>query len=277
MTNVDRKVVDDFGEEWNRFDQNCLSEAELEQQFNCYFSIFPWEKITKNSIGFDAGCGSGRWAKMVAPRVGWLYCIDPSSAIQVAQRNLSSILNCSFHRNSIDQLPMEDCSMDFGYSLGVLHHIPDTKKAMLDCVRKLKIGAPFLVYLYYSFENQPRWYRLLWQLSNLLRRIISGLPFLAKYHISQIFAIIIYYPFARSSLLAENLGINVQSWPLSGYRHRSFYSMRTDSLDRFGTKLEHRFSKSEIIAMMQQCGLGQIVFSDNIPFYCAVGIKTTNV
>jgi 2-polyprenyl-3-methyl-5-hydroxy-6-metoxy-1,4-benzoquinol methylase len=32
--------------------------------------------------------------------------------------------------------------------LGVLHHIPDTAAAMRDCVRKLKLGAPFLFYLY---------------------------------------------------------------------------------------------------------------------------------
>jgi 2-polyprenyl-3-methyl-5-hydroxy-6-metoxy-1,4-benzoquinol methylase len=44
--------------------------------------------------------------------------------------------------------------MDFGYSLGVLHHIPDAQKALSDCVKKLKLGAPFLVYLYYSFDNR---------------------------------------------------------------------------------------------------------------------------
>ena len=32
------------------------------------------------------GCGSGRWASLVAPRVGHLNCIDPSSAIDVAKR-----------------------------------------------------------------------------------------------------------------------------------------------------------------------------------------------
>ena len=44
-------------------------------------------------------------------------------------------------------MPLPDGALDFGYSLGVLHHIPDTQSALRACVRKLKAGAPFLLYL----------------------------------------------------------------------------------------------------------------------------------
>jgi hypothetical protein len=40
--------------------------------------------------------------------------------------------------------------------------------------------------------------------------------------------------------LVEQLGCSVANWPLSAYRWRSYYNMRTDALDRFGTRLEHR-------------------------------------
>jgi len=65
----------------------------------------------------------------------------------------------------------------------------------------------------------------------------------------------------------------VHSWPLSAYRKRSLYSMRTDALDRFGTKLENRYTKDEIINMMKNAGLENIVLSNHAPFYCAVGTK----
>ena len=52
-------------------------------------------------------------------------------------------------------MPFADGTMDFGYSIGVLHHIPNTQLALNDCSRKLKSGAPFLVYIYYAFDNQP--------------------------------------------------------------------------------------------------------------------------
>ena len=51
--------------------------------------------------------------------------------------------------------------------------------------------------------------------------------------------------------------------------------MRTDALDRFGTKLEHRFTKKEILSMMEISGLENISFDENhAPYWCAVGYKT---
>src|SRR5215212_6716495 len=91
MKNVDDAVVRGFGDEWQRFDQRELSRAELEAMFDSYFSIFPWERLPADAEGFDAGCGSGRWASFVAPRVGRLHCIDASAdALSVARRNLSA-------------------------------------------------------------------------------------------------------------------------------------------------------------------------------------------
>ena len=90
MKNVDKKVVEDFGDEWLLFDQSCLSTEERLQHFNSYFDIFPWDSLPIDPIGFDAGCGSGRWAYLVAPRVRVLHCIEPSKSINVAKSNLSN-------------------------------------------------------------------------------------------------------------------------------------------------------------------------------------------
>ena len=57
------------------------------------------------------------------------------------------------------------------------------------------------------------------------------------------------------------------------YEDKSFYTMRTDALDRFGTKTEKRFSKVEIEKMMNNAGLEDIVFNDDEPFWCAVGTR----
>jgi len=49
--------------------------------------------------------------------------------------------------------------------------------------------------------------------------------------------------------------------------------MKTDSLDRFGTRLEKRYTKKETHKMMEIAGLENITFSDNEPYWCAVGYK----
>ena len=176
--NVDRATIDGFGEEWGAYDQTALDPAEHRRLFEAYFSLFPFDALPADAEGFDLGCGSGRWAEPVARRVGILHCIDPSEkALAVARRRLAHLPSARFHLASADTIPLADASQDFGYSLGVLHHIPDTARALADCVRKLKPGAPFLVYLYYRFDNRPGWFRALWKASDLGRRAISRLPF----------------------------------------------------------------------------------------------------
>jgi ubiquinone/menaquinone biosynthesis C-methylase UbiE len=271
--NVDKTVVKDFGNEWSKLDQSVLSDEERQLMFDGYFAVFPWGKLPPDPIGFDAGCGTGRWAVLVLPRVRHLHCIDPSSAIDVAKINLQQYGKCSFHQSTVDDMPLADDSMDFGYSLGVLHHVPDTQQGISSCVRKLKKGAPFLVYLYYAFDNRPPWYKVLWGISDGLRRIISKLPFLMKYLVTQVIALFIYFPLARTARVFEKMGVRVHSLPLSAYRDRSFYSMRTDALDRFGTKLERRFTKEQIKVMMENAGLENIEFSEKVPFWCSVGYK----
>jgi ubiquinone/menaquinone biosynthesis C-methylase UbiE len=275
--NIDPKTVAGFGDEWIRFDQTGMAEDEAKALFEGYFSVFPWASLPNGARGFDLGCGSGRWARWVAPRVGMLHCIDPSDAIEVARRNLQMQPNCVLHRAGVDDIPLSDRSMDFGYSLGVLHHIPDTQSALSACVRKLKPGAPFLLYLYYAFDNKPAWFRIVWRLSNLLRQIICRMPHGLRYVTSQAIAGLIYWPLARTSKFAEKSGMNVSNLPLSVYRNRSFYVMRTDALDRFGTRLEQRFSKVQIQHMMEKAGLENIRFSDEFPYWCAMGVAKKNM
>ena len=273
MKNIDKPTVESFSEEWTYFDQTELSSFEAEKIFNEYFSIFPWSSIPSNASGFDMGCGSGRWAKFMAPKVGSLHCIDPSSALEIAKNSLRFNSNVTFHSASVDELPLPLNSQDFGYSLGVLHHIPDTNLALKCCVDMLKPGAPFHVYLYYAFDNRNTIYKLIWKLSDKLRMAICKLPSRSKHFITDIIAATIYYPLARLTFIAEKIGLNVSSIPLSYYRNHSFYTMRTDSRDRFGTPLEQRFTREKITQMMTDAGLKEIKFSDSAPYWCAVGFK----
>jgi len=273
VSNTDDAVVEAFGREWSRFDQSNLDSSELRAIFELYFGIFPWQALPLDAIGFDLGCGSGRWAYFVAPRIGTLHCIDASAeALEVARAKLSTYTNCKFHCASVDAIPFPDNFADFGYSMGVLHHLPDTQAGIEECVRKLKPGAPLLVYLYYAFDNRPGWFRLIWRGSDLLRRLVSRLPFPVKARVCDLMAVFVYWPLARFARLCASRGLAVDHLPLAAYRDRSFYVMRTDTLDRFGTRLERRFTRAQIDAMMRKAGLERIQFSDKV-FWGALGYK----
>ncbi len=224
------------------------------------------------------GCGSGRWAKLMAPRVSELHCVDASEkALAVTKKKLEGFGNCKFFQASFENIPLADNSMDFCYSLGVLHAIPDPLRGIKSCVDKLKPGGQFLVYIYYAFDNKPFWFKAIWICSDMMRRIISRFQFKIKLFLSQFIAFSIYYPLAKTSLFLEKLGANVKNMPLSQYRDLPFYTMRTDALDRFGTRLEKRFTKMEIFKMLDKAGLEKIIFSNEMPYWCALGFKKQTI
>jgi hypothetical protein len=133
------------------------------------------------------------------------------------------------------------------------------------------------VYLYYALDGRPTWFRAIWKVTDIARRTIAPLPFRLRKTASTGIAALIYWPLARFARLGEWIGAEVSHWPLGAYRRSSFYSMRTDALDRFGTRLEQRFTRAQIEQMMKSAGLSEIQFSDREPYWVAVGYKEGRV
>lgn len=272
--NIDATTVQSFGEEWKAFHK--FDENELQRIGDEYFDIITPAMYGKDKIAADFGCGTGRWTKYFAGRIGSIAAIDPSDAIFTAAGLLQNIDNVQLYKASIDNLPFSDNYFDYGFSLGVLHHIPDTAKAMQACVRKIKPGGYFHVYLYYNFDNRGKLFRFIYWLSNLIRLIVSRLPGKLKRFVSDILAVLLYMPFVGLCRLLRILGVSEkirQKVPLQIYEKASFYIIRNDALDRFGTPLEQRFTKKQISEMMEKAGLTDIIFSPYAPFWHAVGKK----
>jgi SAM-dependent methyltransferase len=272
--NVHERTVEGFGREWEAFDQSRLPPETRAGIFADYFRIFPWERLPAGAVGADIGCGSGRWAALVAPRVGRLFLVDASPrALQIARDNLAGLSNCTFLDASVDAVPLKESSLDFAYCLGLLHHVPDPAAAIRSIALKLKPGAPLLVYVYYAFDNRPWWFRMVWRSTDLVRRIVSRLPFRARYLVSQLIACVVYAPLAWTARRLEARGTLPASWPLAYYRDKPFYVMRTDALDRFGTSLERRVLRADLEKMLGDAGLHDIVFAEGPPYWCALGFR----
>ena len=280
-SNLESATVEGFGLEWSAYDQSGVTETELNQVFRTYFKIFPWHLLDPSkSVGADFGCGSGRWSKFLSPYVRHLHLIDASeAALKTAKQRLHSCKNLSFHHCSIEDFRVngdgiaDPEKLDFAISLGVLHHLPDVPRALKDIFVNLRPGAPLLLYLYYALDGRSKFYRMTWFASDQFRKLISLLPFKVRISITQILAALIYWPLARTALALDHFNILPLNFPLAFYRRSSFYVMKNDSLDRFGTRLEKRFSRQEIENMLTEAGFENIRFSDEAPFWCSIAYK----
>ena len=271
--NIDSDVVKAFGEEWSKFSvHNDESVRELRKE---YFDIVNETMVNKNTYMIDIGCGSGRWTDYFTDKAGFIEAIDPSDAVFAADNMLGKKDNVRITKASVDTIPWPDETFDFGMSIGVLHHIPNTKQALIDCVKKIKKGGYFFVYLYYRFDNRGIIFKSVFYLSNIFRLVISRMPGPLKKIVCDILAAIVYWPLSRFAGLLHTLNLHglAKKIPLEPYYNKPFYNLRNDCLDRFGTKLEQRFLKSEIEEMMKAAGLTDIVFGEKSAFWHAVGRK----
>ena len=223
----------------------------------------------------DMGCGSGRWTKYVARKAAFVEAIDPSDAVYSAAELLANENNTRISQASVDNIPFPDNSFDLVFSLGVLHHIPDTEAAMKKCVEKVKPDGYFLVYLYYNLDNRGWLFKTVFNASTVVRKMISRAPTKIKKTVCDSIALFVYYPLAKSSRLFNYIGAKqlAKKIPLSYYGDKSFWIMKNDALDRFGTPLEQRFSKKQIEEMLVRCGLKNIRFSTKEPYWHAIGQK----
>jgi SAM-dependent methyltransferase len=270
--NLDQQVIDSFGHEWAAFDYaESETDEALDSQFLAYCTPIDLSQFnSKSSVAADFGAGSGRWASRLLPYFSLVYAVEPSDgANKVLKNKFLNETRMKILQETVGANSIPSASLDLAMSLGVLHHIPDAGLAIKDVASKIKSGGVFLCYLYYKLDNKPLYYRGLFWTSDSLRWVISRLPYAMRRLIAQMIAVAIYLPLARTSKLLGNKGKNVSNFPLHHYANMPFVMLQNDALDRFGTRLEQRFSKKEIAEMLGKADfdLSTLKFSEVEPFW----------
>lgn len=120
----------------------------------------------------EAGCGIGTDGIRFV-RVGARYTgIDFSpTALALARRRLELEGGSGrFVRGSVARLPFADASFDLVYSNGVIHHLPDTARAIGEFQRVLRPGGTALVMVYH--RNSFNFYVSIMSIRRVLASIV---------------------------------------------------------------------------------------------------------
>src|SRR3989442_1355924 len=129
-----------FGFQWNHFARTQLDSAgDGHASRDTFVEKTGWrlEMLTGKTV-LDAGCGMGRFAEVCADAGADVQAVDLSAAVDAAAENLGARPNVSVYQADIMNLPFTDGTFDFIYSIGVLHHTPDTRSAFAQLPRLLK-------------------------------------------------------------------------------------------------------------------------------------------
>jgi SAM-dependent methyltransferase len=141
------QTIKDFGEQWLRYPDNEGYYGSLELFSDILLPFLKPEDIKGCRVA-EIGSGVGRIANMmIESGARHVIAIEPSQAFEVLCRNISEPEKVTCLKITGNQLPA-DVNLDYIFSIGVLHHIPDPAPVVEAVFKALRPGGHFLVWLY---------------------------------------------------------------------------------------------------------------------------------
>jgi len=168
MSRQDR-TINDFGEQWLKYPDNEGYYGSLEL-FSDILSPFLEPKDIKNCRVAEIGSGTGRIVNMLLEAgVQHIVAVEPSDAFVVLVRNIRNSEKVTCLKITGDQLPPYE-NLNYIFSIGVLHQIPDPKPVVEAAFKALRPGGHFLVWLYgKEGDNLSSMTRLTRHTQNIIR------------------------------------------------------------------------------------------------------------
>jgi len=248
-----RRTQASFGYEWTHFHDWRESG---DQNFRDYFQGVNLDSLA-NAMVLDAGCGMARHARLMAGHVRWLVAVDFSGAIDQAAVNVAGLENVTCIQADLLALPLADGRFDYIYSLGVLHHIADTERALSALVAKLRTDGHLRVYLYWKRHG---WKRRLLAIVSAARTITTRMPFWLLRVCCGVLSAVLYATIVLPYRALSAIGVTAhRDLPLFVYSKYPFGILFNDQFDRFSAPIEKRYAAEEVRDLLARAGLTDIV------------------
>lgn len=158
--------VASFGRQWNRYD------VARDDEDDATFAVKAGVSATDlaGSLVLDAGCGGGRYARLLGRAGVRVVGIDLSSAVEKAATLCADLPNVSIVQGDLLKLPLAEQRFDFAYSIGVMHHTPNPRRAFAEVAARVRPGGRLAVWLYRRNTPPQEW------INSALRVVSSRLP-----------------------------------------------------------------------------------------------------
>ncbi len=240
-----------FGYEWNAFDG---IRAEDDDFAEIYFRDLDLPGLA-GKVGLDAGCGKGRFTRILARHLHAEVALDGSSAVEAAARSLHDMDNVAVVQADLRDAPFAPESFDFISSLGVLHHLDDPFDGFKRLLTYLAPGGQLLLYLYSRpAETNARSVAL--SAARAIRTVTVQLPHPVVKALSTPMAGLLYAGVVAPGRWGAAHGVSgLAGLPMYTYRDKPFRSLVLDTFDRLTAPVEHRYLWSELQPWFDETGL----------------------
>jgi SAM-dependent methyltransferase len=238
------RTIKDFGEQWIRYSDNEGYYGSLEL-FSDILSPFLKPEDLRNSRVAEIGSGAGRIVNMLLESgVQHVVAVEPSDAFTVLVRNIRNSERVTCLKTTGEQLPAHG-DLDYIFSIGVLHHIPNPKPVVEAAFRALRKGGQFLVWLY-GKEGNESYLRFIKRLriitTHLPHFVLAGLVWL------------IYHPLNLYILLCHRFPLPLRGYLLSVFEKMSPEKRRLIIYDQLNPAYAKYYTRQEATKLLEEGG-----------------------
>lgn len=259
------RTIADFGDQWTVYTDNSGYYGSPEILRDVFGPLLDVDSL-KGMVVADIGAGTGRFTSiLVACGVAKVLAVEPSRAFDVLIRNTKAIRDSIEYLNAGGEQLVTSQPLDFAFSYGVLHHIPDpipVVKAMHDALRP---GGRIGVWLY-GREGNEAYVTVLRGLSSVTR----NLPHVALAAVVWL----VYWP-----ALVYMAACRVFPLPMAGYLRKVFAKLTPDKrrlviYDQLNPSYAKYYREQEVRALLVQAGFIDIrLFHRHGYSWTALGTK----
>lgn len=242
------QVISDFGSQWMKYTDNTGYYASSELLQDIFGALLSLDDI-KRTRTLDIGSGTGRIVNMLlGARVTHVVAVEPSIAFGVLKentRNQAEQIQCLNLRG--DQIP--DMEVDFAFSIGVLHHIPDPLPVVCRVYDCLKPGGKFLFWVYGREGNEMYLFFI-----EPLRKITQHLPDLALVLLANMSNVVV----SIYAIFCRFLPLPLYRYMRNVYGKLNWKSRFLVIFDQLNPAFAKYYTESEAIALMESGGFQNI-------------------
>jgi SAM-dependent methyltransferase len=246
--NRPNQTIKDFGEQWLRYSDNEGFYGSLELFSDILFPFLKPEEI-KGSRVAEIGSGTGRIVNMLLEAgARHVIALEPSDASEVLCKNVREPERVTCLKMTGDRLPAYG-NLDFVFSIGVLHHIPDPAPVVKAAFKALRPGGNFLAWLYGREGNE-----LYLSFVKPLRRLTMHFPHFLLVSLVEV----MYWPLVLYIKLCQIFPLPLQGYVRSVFQKMSREKRRLIIYDQLNPSFSKYFTKFEAEKLLVEGGFNNV-------------------
>ena len=206
-------------------------------------------RLIKDKIICEIGVGSGRILKnliKLSPKK--IYAIDPSEAIEVAEENnKDSKVEILFMKISGQAINFKN-EIDYIFSLGVIHHIPDAEIVCKKIYESLKPKGKFVIWLYGKEGNE-----LYLFIFDNLRKITRFMPD----KLLNLFSIFLNLFLSVYIFFCEYLNLPLKNYMINVLKKCSFKKRKYIIFDQLNPSYSKYYTRHDVETLLTKSGFSK--------------------